>query len=45
LIVYFREDFKSVWVDWTKVGVVMIGYNTEQNVDDIDDLRRYLGVE
>jgi hypothetical protein len=34
---YFREDFQSAWADWTKAGVAMTGYNTEQNADDIDD--------
>jgi pimeloyl-ACP methyl ester carboxylesterase len=42
---YFREDFQSAWADWTKAGVAMTGYNTEQNADDIDDLRRHLGAE
>lgn len=43
LTAYFREDFKSAWADWTKAGVAMTGYNTEQNADDIEDLRRHLG--
>lgn len=42
---YFREDFQSAWADWTRAGVAMTGYNTEQNADDIDDLRRHLGAE
>ncbi|WP_425996606.1 alpha/beta fold hydrolase [Caulobacter sp. DWR1-3-2b1] len=42
---YFRSEFQSAWVDWTKAGVAMTGYNTEQNADDIDDLRRHLGAE
>jgi pimeloyl-ACP methyl ester carboxylesterase len=42
---YFREDFQSAWADWTGAGVAMTGYNTEQNADDIDDLRRHLGAE
>jgi len=42
---YFREGFQSAWADWTKAGVAMTGYNTEQNADDIDDLRRHLGAE
>ena len=45
LTAYFREDFQSAWADWTKAGVAMTGYNTEQNADDIDDLRRHLGAE
>ncbi|WP_426032710.1 alpha/beta hydrolase [Caulobacter sp. DWP3-1-3b2] len=42
---HFRTEFQSAWVDWTKAGVAMTGYNTEQNADDIDDLRRHLGAE
>jgi len=42
---YFRTDFQEAWVDWTRAGVAMTGYNTEQNADDIDDLRRHLGAE
>jgi pimeloyl-ACP methyl ester carboxylesterase len=42
---YFRTEFQEAWVDWTKAGVAMTGYNTEQNADDIDDLRRHLGAE
>lgn len=42
---YFREEFQSAWADWTKAGVAMTGYNTEQSADDIDDLRRHLGAE
>lgn len=42
---YFRAEFQSAWADWTKAGVAMTGYNTEQNADDIDDLRRHLGAE
>lgn len=45
LTAYFREDFKSAWAEWTRAGVAMTGYNTEQNADDIDDLRRHLGAE
>jgi len=45
LTAYFREEFQSAWADWTKGGVAMTGYNTEQNADDIDDLRRHLGAE
>jgi pimeloyl-ACP methyl ester carboxylesterase len=42
---YFRTDFQEAWADWTKAGVAMTGYNTEQNADDIDDLRHHLGAE
>jgi len=42
---YFRTEFQEAWIDWTKAGVAMTGYNTEQNADDIDDLRRHLGAE
>lgn len=42
---HFRAEFQDAWADWTKAGVAMTGYNTEQNADDIDDLRRHLGAE
>ena len=42
---YFRDEMQRAWVDWTGAGVAMAGYNTEQSADDIDDLRRHLGVE
>ncbi len=42
---HFRTEFQSAWIEWTKAGVAMTGYNTEQNADDIDDLRRHLGAE
>lgn len=42
---WFRDETQKAWVDWTRAGVAMSGYNTEQNADDIDDLRRHLGVE
>lgn len=45
LTAYFREEFATAWTDWTKAGVAMAGYNTEQSADDIDDLRRHLGAE
>ncbi|PIB93817.1 alpha/beta fold hydrolase [Caulobacter sp. FWC2] len=45
LTAYVRQDFQAAWADWTKAGVAMTGYNTEQNADDIDDLRRHLGAE
>jgi len=42
---HFRDEFQRAWIDWTRAGVAMTGYNTEQNADDIDDLRRHLGAE
>lgn len=42
---YFRSELQGAWSDWTKAGVAMAGYNTEQSADDIDDLRRHLGAE
>jgi len=41
---WFRDEMQKAWVDWTGAGVAMAGYNTEQNADDIEDLRRHLGV-
>ncbi len=45
LTAWFRDEMQRAWVDWTHAGVAMAGYNTEQSADDIDDLRRHLGVE
>ncbi|MDP3404479.1 MAG: alpha/beta fold hydrolase [Brevundimonas sp.] len=42
---WYRDDIQKAWVDWTRAGVAMAGYTTEQNADDIEDLRRHLGVE
>jgi pimeloyl-ACP methyl ester carboxylesterase len=42
---HFRSEFQSAWIEWTRAGVAMTGYNTEQNADDIDDLRHHLGAE
>lgn len=41
----FRDEVQAAWADWTAAGVAMSGYNTEQSADDIDDLRRHLGVD
>lgn len=41
----YRDEMQKAWVDWTRAGVAMTGYNTEQSADDIDDLRRHLGAE
>ena len=45
LTFHFRSEFQRAWIDWTRAGVAMTGYNTEQNADDIDDLRRHLGAD
>ncbi|ATQ44896.1 alpha/beta fold hydrolase [Caulobacter mirabilis] len=45
LTTYFRKAFQDAWADWTAAGVAMRGYNTVENADDIDALRRHLGVE
>lgn len=42
---HFRAEIRRGWEDWTRAGVAMGGYNTEQSADDIDDLRRHLGAE
>ncbi len=42
---YFRDELGRAWTDWTRAGVSMRGYNTEQSADDVDDLRRHLGAE
>ncbi len=42
---WYRNAMQEAWVDWTRAGVAMSGYNTEQSADDIDDLRRHLGAD
>ncbi|HEX8470755.1 MAG TPA: alpha/beta fold hydrolase [Brevundimonas sp.] len=42
---WYRDEMQKAWVDWTRAGVAMTGYNTEQSADDINDLRRHLGAE
>ena len=42
---WYREEMQKAWIDWSRAGIAMIGYNTEQNADDIEDLRRHLGVD
>ena len=42
---WYREEMQKAWIDWTRAGVAMTGYNTEQNADDIEDLRLHLGVD
>jgi pimeloyl-ACP methyl ester carboxylesterase len=42
---WYRDEMQKAWVDWTRSGIAMTGYNTEQNADDFEDLRRHLGVE
>ncbi len=45
LTAHVRDGLQRAWVDWTRAGVAMRGYNTEQSADDLDDLRRHLGAE
>lgn len=42
---WYREEMQKAWIDWTRAGIAMTGYNTEQNADDIEDLRIHLGAE
>ena len=42
---WYRDEMQKAWVDWTRMGVAMTGYNTEQSADDIGDLRRHLGAD
>lgn len=42
---WYREEMQKAWIDWSRAGIAMTGYNTAQNADDIEDLRRHLGVE
>ncbi|RZJ32137.1 MAG: alpha/beta hydrolase [Brevundimonas sp.] len=42
---WYRDEMQKAWVDWTRAGVAMTGYTTEQNADDIEDLRKHLGAD
>jgi len=42
---HVRAEMQQAWADWTRAGVAMRGYNTNESADDIDDLRRHLGAE
>lgn len=42
---WYRDEMQKAWIDWTRLGVAMTGYNTEQSADDIDDLRKHLGAD
>ncbi len=41
---YYRETLRSCLARWRAAGVAVRGYTTEQNADDLEDLRRALGV-
>lgn len=40
-----RAAMARAWRDWTAAGVAMRGYNTAENADDVEALRRHLGPE
>jgi pimeloyl-ACP methyl ester carboxylesterase len=40
-----RAEAQAAWADWTKAGVAMRGYNTNDSADDLEDLRVHLGAE
>lgn len=41
---YYRETLQACVARWRAAGVAVAGYDTDQNADDIEDLRRALGV-
>ena len=45
LTAHVRAEMQRAWADWTKAGVAMRGYNTNESADDIDALRQHLGAE
>jgi pimeloyl-ACP methyl ester carboxylesterase len=45
LTAHVRDSFQSAWADWTAAGIAMRGYNTVENADDVDALRRHLGAD
>ncbi len=45
LTAHVRAEFARAWADWSRAGVAMRGYNTNESADDVDDLRQHLGAE
>lgn len=45
LTTHVRAEFARAWTDWTRAGVAMRGYNTNESADDVDDLRQHLGAD
>jgi len=45
LSAYYRETFRECIGRWRAAGVAVGGYDTEQSADDLEDLRRALGVK
>jgi pimeloyl-ACP methyl ester carboxylesterase len=43
LSAYYRETLDRCLGEWRSAGVAVKGYTTEQNADDLEDLRRALG--
>ena len=43
LTTHIRAEYARAFADWTKAGVAMRGYNTNESADDVDDLRQHLG--
>lgn len=44
LSAYYRETLAACLAGWRAAGVAVNGYTTEQSADDLEDLRRALGV-
>jgi len=44
LTAYYAETFRDCVGRWRSAGVAVGGYDTEQSADDLEDLRRALGV-
>ena len=44
LTAYYRETLAGCLPQWRAAGVAVGGYTTEQNAEDLEDLRRALGV-
>lgn len=42
LTAYYGSTFSKCAVEWRKAGVSLSGYTTEQNADDLEDLRKVL---
>lgn len=43
LTAHIRGEVQRAWADWTRAGIAMRGYNTNESADDVDALRQHLG--
>src|SRR5436190_1934739 len=45
LTAHVRAEYARAWADWTKAGVALGGYNSNESADDVDALRQHLDAD